>query len=607
MRLIRVTSLTPNALDFACHSKACAPPPVGKGGSNEGGASGGSVHPDAEGIFRAVKGMSPGAGRQFPTAKDAQDMRNMQSAMYAAAGYNGKARVVGAAQFDELVGRGKEFEEAWRGVAAFDQTKTADQIGRGLIDDDTHFPGNGIYGNGTYFAHNSASPSLGQATAKDYGPMLTRGGIPKSMRETKVADINMAVDYVKQILEADTYGPGQFEGDSYVRSSNPGPMELSAHKVVEAGRKAGLNNEEIRGVTRDAGRMAILMGVSGYTAPQKNGVDYVVVLNRGALVLDRTVHDETSRGGYIPQEGYTRQGLKRGGEDLSADTETFHLSGKHNQKTHGRGGSGAGGRVVIGPGMVPKNAGKVIAAGAARESEQEMQLEMYKAAGFNGRGTVVSRGEFNDLMDEGNLEEGWRGVVDSSSPAFGTDLERKIARSLIDDDYHFPGRGIYGNGTYVAYQEDSTHSARQAASLYGENLLRIGMSKSITETSFDDVNAVEEAVADYVYGDGPYMGQRPTNPKKAVAYDTAKALVNSARAEGVEDFDIVAALGDTGRVAIALGLDGYTVKREPGSPGAEYTVVLNRSAVTLDRTVYDESGILSRHLADGYDNLGEKT
>lgn len=32
-----VTVRTTKALDFACHSKACAPPPVGKGGSGDGG------------------------------------------------------------------------------------------------------------------------------------------------------------------------------------------------------------------------------------------------------------------------------------------------------------------------------------------------------------------------------------------------------------------------------------------------------------------------------------------------------------------------------------------------------------------------------------------
>lgn len=258
---------------------------------------------------------------------------------------------------------------------------------------------------------------------------------------------------------------------------------------------------------------------------------------------------------------------------------------------------------MISPGMVPANAGKVIAAGAARETEQEMQSAMYRAAGFNGRGTAVSRDEFNDLVDDG-MPEGWRGVVTDTPGSEGHVRDRQIARDLIDGPNHWPGRGIYGNGTYVAYQEDSTASARSAAAAYGDSLTRIGLTKAIVETRFDDVRAVEEAVADVVYGDGPNMGKRPSDPKEAAAYDTAKELVKRGRAEGLEDFDIVHALGDTGRVAIALGLDGYTVKND-GLPGAEYTVVLNRSAVTFDRTVYDETGINAKHVADDHNKRGE--
>lgn len=38
-----VTVRTQRALEFACHSKACAPPPAGKGGSSKGASGGGSV------------------------------------------------------------------------------------------------------------------------------------------------------------------------------------------------------------------------------------------------------------------------------------------------------------------------------------------------------------------------------------------------------------------------------------------------------------------------------------------------------------------------------------------------------------------------------------
>ena len=257
------------------------------------------------------------------------------------------------------------------------------------------------------------------------------------------------------------------------------------------------------------------------------------------------------------------------------------------------------------PKMVPKNAGKVLVAGASRESDQEMQLEMYRAAGFSGKGRAVSRDEFNDMMDEGELVEGWRGVIGAGSQAEGTLRERGIARSLIDDEDHWPGRGITGNGTYVATHPDGrTEGARQAASLYGENLLRIGLPKNITETPFDDVHSVGQYIDEIAYGDGPNGGKRPTDKAEAVFYDTALELFKQGRAEGLDDTQIAWTLADDGRLGIALGLDGYTVKHDGPEQGAEYTIVLNRTALVLDRTVYDSTGINPKHMQTGYDERG---
>lgn len=54
---MRVAS--PRAIDFACHSKACAPPPAGKGGSDKGS----KLNPDID-VFPATikwsKGKTPG-------------------------------------------------------------------------------------------------------------------------------------------------------------------------------------------------------------------------------------------------------------------------------------------------------------------------------------------------------------------------------------------------------------------------------------------------------------------------------------------------------------------------------------------------------------------
>lgn len=53
---MKVTNLTPRAFEFACYSKACAPPPAGAGGSTKGGGKSHGGHgTPAKTILRANK------------------------------------------------------------------------------------------------------------------------------------------------------------------------------------------------------------------------------------------------------------------------------------------------------------------------------------------------------------------------------------------------------------------------------------------------------------------------------------------------------------------------------------------------------------------------
>ena len=57
---MRISLSTPQAFEFACHSKACAPPPAGRGGSDGGSFAG----------FRKVGGKLVNAkGEAWPGAK----------------------------------------------------------------------------------------------------------------------------------------------------------------------------------------------------------------------------------------------------------------------------------------------------------------------------------------------------------------------------------------------------------------------------------------------------------------------------------------------------------------------------------------------------------
>lgn len=281
----------------------------------------GGVHPEAEGVFRALADVDTSSTPMFATAKDNQRLREIQATMYEAAGYNGKARAVGADKFDELVGEGKEFPaEGFRAVFHDGGIpRTVDEIGRAFIDDPRHFPSLGVYGNGSYFAvakrfedddGDIQPPDRGGAidVTENYGPMVTRVGVPNSMLKLKSNDVNAVSNAVGDMIME------QVRTGSETSPPNPSPAQRSAQLIIDAGRAAGLSPEKIIEVTQDQGRTAILMGASGYTVFE-NPADYLVVLNRGALVADRTVYTHDGRGGIkpsIPQDGYNKRGEKRG-------------------------------------------------------------------------------------------------------------------------------------------------------------------------------------------------------------------------------------------------------------------------------------------------------
>lgn len=270
-------------------------------------------------------------------------------------------------------------------------------------------------------------------------------------------------------------------------------------------------------------------------------------------------------------------------------------------------------------GSIPADAGKVMRAaqgGIDAYDEQQMQRELYDARGFHGKGKVMSREEFNDATEEAGFTEVWRGV-EMRSDKWGpvsmmqdragyTRAERTMARDIIEGDEHYPGRGMYGNGTYMAMHEN-TSMARMAAEGYGPNLIRIGLPKSVTENTFESVDQVGKYVQDIVYD----KRKKPKSESEAdeweieegfdpkmhsAAFKTAQNLYKAAKAEGMNDDDIIVVTGDTGRVATILGIDGYVVKgKRGGASGPEYVVGVNRSVMTFDSTVYDSTGIVPRH------------
>lgn len=227
---------------------------------------------------------------------------------------------------------------------------------------------------------------------------------------------------------------------------------------------------------------------------------------------------------------------------------------------------------------------------------------IYEARGFSGKAKIVSRSDLFDEFDSGRLREGWRGVRDGD----GVDENaREYGRNLHDAPEHRPGSGVFGDGTYVALSISGRESvARNEASGYGTALTRMGLPKSITEHDYDDIKSVSfyakriaERLPDWDKQpkDNPMVADefRVSNQRQ---YDTAKELLRIGVEAGLNESGVGVLLKDTGRVAALLGWDGYMVKnKQTQIPDVEYAVVLNRTALTLDESVYHDDGIRVRH------------
>src|SRR5678816_110446 len=96
--------------------------------------------------------------------------------------------------------------------------------------------------------------------------------------------------------------------------------------------------------------------------------------------------------------------------------------------------------------------------------------------GFNGPPTVVSREEFDRAVGAGEVRESFRGVY---GPPGHPELAAHYAEQFRSGD-HYPGTGIYGNGTYVSmHRENAAH---------GE-VLRVGLRRDAKVISHDELVA----------------------------------------------------------------------------------------------------------------------
>lgn len=184
--------------------------------------------------------------------------------LYEDQGYNAKPEVVqrrSDLESRDDVAKGPDGKAiiAYRGVTT---REFSDQLKGGGPQGDVHYPGRGVYGNGTYAASAAIAPDnaghdkWAQRTARSYSGINT-GDDPagKVTAFAFRADANL----VQPKDDAEFY-------------------QWSRKVIKEAEEKTGYSYDDI-------GHAAAAVGIHAYRVPQGLSEDYWVVLNRGAMIV----------------------------------------------------------------------------------------------------------------------------------------------------------------------------------------------------------------------------------------------------------------------------------------------------------------------------------
>jgi len=187
--------------------------------------------------------------------------------IYRIQGYNSRPEAVSSRKDlenrDDLVkGRDGKALVLWRGVTS---VEFADQFKGAGPRGDVHYPGRGIYGNGTYAASETPGPSDKRSALKE---ALAYTG----WREEQNKDRRMIAFGVRK--DANIV---QFEDkDQRERWKKFNKWKKETIKKAE---------DETGRVFNDIGEASAALGIHAYRVPQGSQDDFWVILNRGALVV----------------------------------------------------------------------------------------------------------------------------------------------------------------------------------------------------------------------------------------------------------------------------------------------------------------------------------
>ncbi len=187
--------------------------------------------------------------------------------IYRLQGYDARPEVVSSRKDlesrDDLVkGRDGKALVLWRGVTS---VEFADQFKGAGPRGDVHYPGSGIYGNGTYAASESPGTPNRRSALKEAESYTGWGDENKDRRITAFGirkDANIV----------------QFEGKDWMERGGGKFNDWKKGIIKKA-------EDETGRVFHDIGEAAAALGVHAYRVPQGRDEDFWVILNRGALVV----------------------------------------------------------------------------------------------------------------------------------------------------------------------------------------------------------------------------------------------------------------------------------------------------------------------------------
>lgn len=183
-------------------------------------------------------------------------------------------------------------------------------------------------------------------------------------------------------------------------------------------------------------------------------------------------------------------------------------------------------------------------------SGDQQLREIWKTQGFDGKPTGVSKEEF----DAGTGSVLYRGIAG--------DKHKERCEQFISGEEPFPGFGNYGNGTYTSNDiqtaKDYTGASTEVAHGKTGSYIRMRLKPNARVISNEDLN-------------------KRMRDEMNVVTDLGKQKKFN---EMMKHTQLISKLGNPGHAASALGYDAIDVA-ERG-----YVVVLNRTAVTVDKTVY---------------------